>query len=115
VLTLAHEFGGWEPLGTEPPESWEWREWSGSYQSNDYQRVTEEDARNLADALERALPDVPRHRAWEGPAGGCTWLPDGTRVALPEANPLEYFSGPEGRQCMEEFIRYCRAGEFMIA
>jgi hypothetical protein len=105
VLTLARDFGGWEPQGTKSPE-WEDPEtgehhvasdWDGNYWCNDYQQVTEEDARNLADALERALPDVPRQRTW---AKGVIHLPQGGIVeTMPDdLNPPEYFSGPGGRR-----------------
>ena len=67
VLTLAYDHG-WKPAGTEPgrwidpetgeldeqmspdPETWE----SMDYFSNGFQWVTDEDAVNIADALERA-------------------------------------------------------------
>ena len=71
VLELAYEYD-WKPTGTEPgawvdPETGELDkqlspdpdEWSGTYFSNDYQWVTEEDAAGIADALERALKDTP--------------------------------------------------------
>jgi hypothetical protein len=121
VLHLARDFGGWEPQGTEPPEYYRQRaladgeplDWSGTYGTNDYQQVTEADARNLADALERALRHVPRERTWEK---GVIHLPEGGIVeTMPDdLNPPEHFSGPEGRRYLEEFIRYCRAGSFVI-
>ncbi len=71
VLELAYEYG-WKPAGTEPgawadPETGELDkqlspdpdEWSGTYFSNDFQWVTEEDAAGIADALEHALKDTP--------------------------------------------------------
>src|SRR5215210_2459479 len=70
LLGLAYEYG-WKPCGTEPgqwyDENGELNEqmspdpekWSGRYFSNDYQWVTDEDAANIADALERALEDQP--------------------------------------------------------
>jgi hypothetical protein len=71
VFDLAIEHG-WEPAGTEAP-SWEEpdgctgqpsydpKEWNGGYFSNDGQYVTPEDARNLADALERVINDMPEY------------------------------------------------------
>jgi hypothetical protein len=87
-------------------------DWDGGYFTNDDQRVTTEDAAALADALERALPDVPRHEAM---AHKTVELPGGLRVMKADADesPLEWFSG-EGRDQLVEFIRYCRAGEFVI-
>jgi hypothetical protein len=77
VLELAYEYG-WEPAGTEAPEftfyapdgvtvdeaqTREWRQhyrnWDGSYFGNAFQVVCDEDAANIAEALERALDDVP--------------------------------------------------------
>src|SRR5919112_6036717 len=76
LLDLAHEYG-WEPAGTEPPQwiatnpdgsidhemtamySRSKENWDGSYFSNDGQYVTDEEAASIADALERALDDIP--------------------------------------------------------
>ncbi len=66
LLMLAHH-GGWRPAGTEAPP-WEGGgpsaydperhgPWCGSYTSNEGQVVTDEDARALADGLERALAE----------------------------------------------------------
>jgi len=52
ILRLGQLYG-WVPAGTildEPNESW-----NGGYLTNDWQHVTANDARNLADALSRAL------------------------------------------------------------
>ena len=62
---------GWEPTGTEPPNlEWlgpfddDWleertarplRSWDGNYFTNDFQRVTDADARALGEALLRAV------------------------------------------------------------
>ena len=65
VLNLAIEYG-WQPAGTEPPD-YGWllagtaspdgndRSWDGGYCSNDFQKVTESDARALGEALLRAV------------------------------------------------------------
>jgi hypothetical protein len=77
ALQLAREHG-WEPAGTEVPEvtahapdgttvdeeatrmeRQTYGDWDGDYFYNDGQIVTDEDARNIADALERALELVP--------------------------------------------------------
>jgi hypothetical protein len=64
LLNQAIEYG-WEPAGTEPPDcSWELEGgtktaqensavWGGWYCTNDFQRVTDVDARNLGEALIR--------------------------------------------------------------
>lgn len=65
ILELAQEFG-WEPAGTVPSKLMlnvhgeeAAKRWTGSYTHNEYQIITDEDACNMADALERALPVVP--------------------------------------------------------
>jgi hypothetical protein len=88
--------------------------WGGRYDTNVHQTVQADDARNLADALERALTNIPNDRVWEGPMGGPTRLPDGTGKDLPEPNLLEWFSGPEGKARLRAFIKFCRAGAFTI-
>lgn len=69
VLKVAFE-NGWKPRGTEAP-SWvegdgtptqlwvDSEEWSGSYFSNMGQYVTAEDTKNLSEALEWAMNDMP--------------------------------------------------------
>jgi hypothetical protein len=76
LLSLARRYG-WRPMGTEPPrcdrdgvsedviaaENAETAAaWDGDYYCNNFQTVNARDARNLADALERALPEFPRDR-----------------------------------------------------
>lgn len=101
---------GWESAGTELPAN---PNWSGVYNSNDHQEVTADDASALADALDRAAPDIPRHDAVEHKLVdiglGLQGLPDGEVV-----NPIEAFSGPAGRRMLLEFIAFCREGAFAI-
>ena len=52
ALTLAEHYG-WKPAGTTLARS----NWSGEYATNEGQRVSESDARGLAQACERALSD----------------------------------------------------------
>lgn len=58
ILMIA--FGnGWRPLGTLPPIcDQDSLKWGGNYTSNDTQLIVGEDAAGIADALERALPDI---------------------------------------------------------
>jgi hypothetical protein len=56
VLNVASAFG-WEPKGTAPPADFD-GEWEGRYYGNDFQFVTDEDARKLAQALYRAIDAV---------------------------------------------------------
>jgi hypothetical protein len=56
LLNAAQEFG-WQPRGTLPPHDCE-GEWKGGYYSNDWQEVTPEDARELGEALQKAIASV---------------------------------------------------------
>jgi hypothetical protein len=152
ALELAHEHG-WEPAGTVPPkftvyaldgvtvdevrtraERQSYANWSGGYFTNDYQVVSDEDAANIADALERALDDVPD----EG--GGDHLLTPAQHQAvqrgelseeeldkvieqvmerqaasppqIPFQTPAGYFAGE--KDYLREFITFCRAGAFAI-
>jgi hypothetical protein len=69
----------------------------------------------MADALERALPDIPDHDTltdktvpsrWN-PANRC--MPTGTMV-----NPLDWFSGGGGAAWLRAIIAFCRGGEFEV-
>ncbi len=70
ILNCLAERYGWIPKGTEYPpfeEDYDTREnydegrrvWSGGYFTNDTQIVTADDARALADVLDRALLEMP--------------------------------------------------------
>jgi hypothetical protein len=120
VLRLAHR-NGWKPAGTERPQfkifhpdgtfdaegteehNRAYDGWDGSYFYNDCQVVTTEDARNLADALEKALPGLPDE---PGPM-----LSDPTDSDPP---PDVVLSGREMKAYIAEFVTYCRAGGFRI-
>jgi hypothetical protein len=125
VLDLACEYG-WQPAGTELPrwhdetgaliEQWslDANEWDGGYSSNDGQYVTDEDAAHIADALQRALEDIPDFDTGErwaeyGPADQLT-DPLARALMMPS---LEFFSG-EAKQHVRDFIAFCRAGGFCI-
>jgi hypothetical protein len=116
LLELAHRYG-WTPAGTilEDEDGSLRSEWSGTYYSNDYQLVTEYDARQFADAIERALPDIPRHDATYHKTEQLPGFPLGLRVPTGEPISLhESFSGRRGRQFLCEFVRFARAGAFVI-
>lgn len=53
LLEIAEIFG-WQPAGTVKPSDYDGR-WNGSYFTNDFQEVTDADARALSDALQRAV------------------------------------------------------------
>jgi hypothetical protein len=149
---LAHEHG-WEPAGTEPPEfkvyapdgvtvdevatqayRQHYFDWGGGYFTHNHQVVSDEDAANIADALERALDDVPD----EG-GGGHLLTPAQHQAAqrdelwqeeldkaieqfmerqaasppqIPPQTPAWYFAGD--KDYLREFIAFCRAGAFFI-
>ena len=59
-LTLAEVFG-WNPAGTEAPSGCQpcsADDWGGNYWTNDYQQVTDDDARAFAAALRRGIEAV---------------------------------------------------------
>src|SRR4051794_15663787 len=109
LLRLAEKYG-WQPAGTqmfveEIPFLID-RHWHGGYDSNDYQIVGEEDARNLADALERAIPDIPEEDVLSPireESGGIRIAPD-----PPEVSDRDWFCGAESKTYLQDFIRYCR-------
>jgi hypothetical protein len=110
LLRLA-SLAGWQPAGTLPPEGA--GDWDGNYFTNDGQRVGDEDARGLAEALERALPDVPDHDALGDKAFYHPALP-GVRLvdARTPVNSFEWFAGQ--KDVLKRFIAFCRAGGFEI-
>ena len=123
ILRLAQLYG-WVPAGTildDPNENW-----NGGYQTNDWQHVTVDDARNLANALSRALCDLPAddklrsvsvpvelpsefHNLPANPIVDCVELEDIERLT-----PRDWFGGDDGRQSVQKYIDFCRAGGFVI-
>ncbi len=143
VLTMAHVYG-WQPAGTqfnvgmyrcleEVHAETEGEEidreelerelalsvssWEGGYGSNDCQIVTAQDAANIAVALELALDDVPDVNVLASKTETFP-LANGEYVeCIPsgvEVNCFEWFSGPDGKQYLREFIEFCKTGEFSI-
>jgi hypothetical protein len=128
VLQLAQEYG-WQPTGTQAPtftladgtvEAVEG--WSGTYLSNSYQRVGDEDAANIAEALRRALGDIPDFDTDEKWVDLPPSNPFERMMAEkgfemsgpnPSLTPIEFFSG-EAKQRVKDFIVYCQAGGFHI-
>ena len=102
--------GGWEPDGTLPPAHWQKKfgSWSGAYDSNDGQRVTSGDARNMAVGLEKMLSALDLTKAYDRENNDPTLL-WGTRV-----DPISYFSDPAKRKILEALIKFIKGGEFEI-
>jgi len=123
LLRLAHSYG-WVPAGTVVDEPNV--DWNGGYQTNDWQRVTADDARNLAHALSRALHDLEaddRQRIVTVPVElppafhNLPTNPIINGLALEDMEhltPGEWFGGTEGRERVQKYIDFCRAGEFII-
>ena len=119
VLGLAYDYG-WQPRGTEAP-TWypdydpdsDPSHWDGTYFANNYQHVTSEDAKAIAEALAKALPNIPEQCVMGDRMVVCS---DGTPGIKGDAQytPLEYFSGGEGKEHVREFIAYCEKGDFCI-
>lgn len=97
VLKLGQRFG-WEPTGTGPPRGVAKSRWSGTYVSNDGALFCAQDARNLANALARALKEIPA-KPYRKRGRSQTFL--------------ETFGG-WGRPTVTKFIRFCRKGNFRI-
>ena len=115
ILALARMYG-WKPTGTQAPKDWaeeeEGRVWDGGYVWNGGQIVIADDAEELADALERALDDIPGfYAAWHK----ADISEDGGPLIPVEENlsPLEALSG-ENKPVVKEFIAFCRQGAFEI-
>ena len=102
--------------------------WTGGYLSNDGQDVLREDAINIAEALERALEDIPEievgqplapviiQAEGEGVEGVIPQLMSiiSTDRDLTEGDAsqlLNSFSGDKGRALILDFIAFCREGE----
>ena len=118
ALQLARQYG-WQPAGTVAPdygpEYPPLTDWNGEYVSNSYQEVTDSDAKNLADALDRALADVPRQNTIKDKKliisiNGVSYEATPLDACI---SPLDYFSGGCS-QLLVEIIALCRAGHFFI-
>jgi hypothetical protein len=116
-LTEAALAFDWKPAGTLPPQfdeggpvtcydTFEAR-WEGGYFSNEFQRVSDEDARNLAVALRQAIA------AAEGIKGDET-----ARVKFSEWNNLPARAENAARSLnvrfVRRFVKYCEKGAFQI-
>ena len=134
ALELA-QFYGWQPKGTHPPLIFDVHglnaDWNGTYWTNDGQIVRAEDALALAQALQKSLDDIPdlnTETDWNAKAWFEEDLPEWLSPAEKEfieeglkddlldimgMHPFEYFAGDQKRH-LNEIIRFCRLGSFMI-
>lgn len=111
TLNIAATYG-WKPMGTEAPTYEDdngvrqtLSDWGGHYFSNDYQKVTTEDAANIADALEQSMEIFSDEGIL---ANLIAWLECNFHFQEPEvaANSL--------KEVIPKFIEFCRAGSFYI-
>ena len=107
----------WKPAGTSPPEFDEGgpvpcddtceARWEGGYFGNDYQRVTEEDARELAAALRRAIAAAEGIKADKAAKVEFSeWLNLSARAENAAKNLNVSFA--------RKFAEYCDQGGFLI-
>lgn len=129
LLRLAEQ-NGWCPAGTEAPDypwleedpseddgsGFYWQgdpsEWSECYSPGYGQRVNAKDAQALATALQKALPDLPDHdafeqRAVEPDAQGIS-SEGPPRFKAPRRTSLFELYGGERKEVLREFIAHCR-------
>ena len=108
LLELAEQFG-WEPEGTDPSKylSLSKREeiksndfdYDGGYFTNDGQVVTSTDANKIADALEKALKEIPNDGE----------ICEEMMYLLSKGQSNEF-----KKSHVEAFIKFCRIGAFTI-
>jgi len=123
--------GRWRQKGTAWPEDYSDDDMlplslrQGGYLGND-QLVEEDDAQALADALQRAIPDVSpvecedALRAYYERCG----MPYAARLDLlnfeltwpffAAISPLTFYGGPTGIELVSNFASFCREGAFRI-
>jgi hypothetical protein len=124
ILALANQYG-WQPMGTQAPgpllsvegeelePGWNDDDWKGDYFSNDRQRVTAEDAVNIAAALERAPEDIFDHDPMEDEIRFIQALPCSDLSAASWA--FDWLSGGKRKKWLfRDFIAYCKADGFSI-
>ena len=139
-LQLFAKLYGWEPIGTVDIEDRlsiaEGRPWDSNYFTNDGQFVTPEDADAFADALEKALVDIPDFTIIAKPSVIkikdvrlqdlnshprlrvmiSAFIDAGQGEATiinPHLTPFEIFGGRK-KVIVREFIAFCRKGGFEI-
>jgi hypothetical protein len=142
LIRFELEHSGAPPERIDRMVASEARSWGGHYFHNEWQIVRREDAAGLAEALERALPDIPDHDAMVSKTlttNPFELSPDedietGIRTRISECfaycpqpgesnsnrpdpygvSPLEVLSGVV-KDLVRVFIVFCRNGGFYIA
>jgi hypothetical protein len=139
ALSLA-EAHGWQPRATQAPadrdddnsKALDQILWDGrNYFSNEAQVVTREDAKQIADALEESLQNIPEEitdslvfevlkKAWLE-NGGIELKPMSSRLGLglllyvpPDRMSPNVFFSAGAKNEIRELIQLCRAGSFRI-
>jgi len=109
---------GWSPAESDAPAEEKLPDWDGRYFPECLQEITEDDARALADALERALPDIPKEdlpvgdSLYDDPEGE-GWRVDITPPAA-KPNPLQELSGKNRTGLKDLVIHLREPGGFLI-
>jgi hypothetical protein len=122
MLEFAERWG-WRPAGTEPPQGIARVDWKGSYYSSDGQRCRDEDARGLADAIDRFLDgeappstvppdDEDRKRLCQFMAGVSKSLD--APLCHPVSEAGDWLGSTEGREYLRCFVQFCRGGWFEL-
>ena len=134
ILCLAAKYG-WQPEGSHAPHNGRiegddylradrhWRQWNAnhtiadSYMTNDYQIVSAADAIGIANALQKALVDIPDEdviRLTPNPELEAALKKSEIPRPLPPDTPLTHCFSGTGKRTVEEFIEFCKGGEFVI-
>lgn len=135
-LALQH---GWKPHGTRMRKDtcrWDkdgnvvwsgmppgWSRWRGGYDSNDAQVVTRQDARALAQALQRGLRCIKAERSVRSRLSVADVVvsdPPPRRVRAKvapceeETDPRRFFACPHDLRHLKAFVSFCHMGAFQI-
>ena len=115
LLNVAEAYG-WQPLGSLPPTDCS-GDWDGTYDANEGQIVSREDAKNLADALTQAQNDPDRTAREKQISAEINKELMQVEIELfgEEAiNPDEYPEIVCDAATLERFITFLRKGSFTI-
>src|SRR5215510_12845204 len=109
---------GWSPADSEAPPEERLPDWDGRYYPDYMQEITESDARALAEALERALPDIPKENL---PIGNYRYSDakcEGWRIDNPPPgtipNSLQELSGGNRAWLQDLIVHLREPGGFVI-